>query len=186
MGRYFIRRVLYAVPALLVISFISFLLIQLPPGTFADTVAAEMMETASVNESAIRAIEERYGLNQPIMVQYWKWISGILLRGDFGESFIWNRPVAPLMWERLGLTLVLTASAFIFVCVVVGADRHLLRGAAVLGRRLHRHLARFPRPGGAQLPVRPDPDVHRLPLLRHSIGGFFSPISRARSGAGRE
>ncbi|MDE0448301.1 MAG: ABC transporter permease [Spirochaetaceae bacterium] len=118
MGRYFIRRVLYAVPALLVISFISFLLIQLPPGTFADTVAAEMMESASVNESAIRAIEERYGLNQPIMVQYWKWISGILLRGDFGESFIWNRPVAPLMWERLGLTLILTSSAFIFVCVV--------------------------------------------------------------------
>ena len=118
MGRYFVRRVLYAVPALLVISFISFLLIQLPPGTFADTVAAEMMESASVNESAIRAIEERYGLNQPIMVQYWKWISGILLRGDFGESFIWNRPVAPLMWERLGLTLILTSSAFIFVCVV--------------------------------------------------------------------
>ena len=94
MGRYFVRRILYAIPALLVISFISFLLIQLPPGTFADTVAAEMMESASVNESAIRAIEERYGLNQPIMVQYWKWISGILLRGDFGESFIWNRPVA--------------------------------------------------------------------------------------------
>ena len=70
MGGYFIRRTLYAIPAMLVISFVSFLLIQLPPGTFADTVAAEMMESASVNEDAIRAIEERYGLNQPLLVQY--------------------------------------------------------------------------------------------------------------------
>lgn len=118
MGRYFIRRILYAIPAMLIISFLSFLLIQLPPGTFADTVAAEMMETASVNEAAIRAIEERYGLNQPIIVQYWKWISGIILRGDFGQSFIWNRPVGSLIWERLGYTLILTGTAFLFVCLV--------------------------------------------------------------------
>src|SRR5210317_1940868 len=118
MGGYFIRRTLYAIPAMLVISFVSFLLIQLPPGTFADTVAAEMMEGASVNEDAIRAIEERYGLNQPLLVQYWKWISGVILRGDFGQSFIWNRPVASLIWERLGYTLILTGSAFFFVILV--------------------------------------------------------------------
>ena len=118
MGRYFIRRILYAIPAMLVISFLSFLLIQLPPGTFADTVAAQMMETASVSETAIRALEERYGLNQPIIVQYWKWISGIIFRGDFGQSFIWNRPVGWRIWERLGYTLVLTGSAFLFVCLV--------------------------------------------------------------------
>jgi peptide/nickel transport system permease protein len=118
MGGYFIRRTLYAIPAMLVISFVSFLLIQLPPGTVADTVAAEMMEGASVNEDAIRAIEERYGLNQPLLVQYWKWMSGIILRGDFGQSFIWNRPVGSLIWERLGYTLILTGSAFFFVCFV--------------------------------------------------------------------
>jgi peptide/nickel transport system permease protein len=118
MGGYFIRRTLYAIPAMLVISFVSFLLIQLPPGTFADTVAAEMMESSSVNEDAIRAIEERYGLNQPLLVQYWKWISGIILRGDFGQSFIWNRPVASLIWDRLGYTLILTGCAFLFVILV--------------------------------------------------------------------
>jgi peptide/nickel transport system permease protein len=118
MGRYFIRRILYAIPAMLIISFLSFLLIQLPPGTFADTIAAEMMESGSVTEEAIQAIEERYGLNQPILVQYWKWISGILLRGDFGQSFIWNRPVGSLIWERLGYTLILTGTAFLFVCLV--------------------------------------------------------------------
>jgi peptide/nickel transport system permease protein len=118
MGRYFIQRFLYAIPAMLIISFLSFLLIQLPPGSFADTVAAEMMESSSVDANAIRAIEERYGLNQPVMVQYWKWISGIILRGDFGQSFIWNRPVGSLIWERLGYTLILTGGAFLLVCIL--------------------------------------------------------------------
>ncbi len=118
MGRYLIKRFLYVVPSLLIISLISFLLIELPPGTFADTVAAEMMESGSVNEGAIKAIEERYGLNKPILEQYWKWITGILLRGDFGESFIWSRSVSSVLWERLGYTLILTGSAFLFVCLV--------------------------------------------------------------------
>ena len=118
MGRYLIKRFLYVIPSLLIISLISFLLIELPPGTFADTVAAEMMESGSFNEGAIKAIEERYGLNKPILEQYWKWITGILLRGDFGESFIWSRSVSSVLWERLGYTLILTGSAFLFVCFV--------------------------------------------------------------------
>ncbi len=118
MGKYFLRRILYAIPAMMVISFISFLLIQLPPGTYADTVAAEMMEGGGATEEAIRAIEERYGLNQPVLVQYWKWISGILLRGDFGQSFIWDRPVGTIIWDRLGYTLLLTGFAFFFVCAL--------------------------------------------------------------------
>ena len=118
MGRYLIKRFLYVIPSLLIISLISFLLIELPPGTFADTVAAEMMESGSVNEGAIKAIEERYGLNKPILEQYWKWITGILLHGDFGESFIWSRSVSSVLWERLGYTLILTGSAFLFVCLV--------------------------------------------------------------------
>ncbi len=118
MGRYLIKRFLYVIPSLLIISLISFLLIELPPGTFADTVAAEMMESGSVNEGAIKAIEERYGLNKPILEQYWKWITGILLRGDFGESFIWSRSVSSVLWERLGYTLIFTGSAFFFVCFV--------------------------------------------------------------------
>jgi len=118
MGRFLIKRFLYVIPSLLILSLISFLLIELPPGTFADTVAAEMMESGSVNEGAIKAIEERYGLNKPILEQYWKWITGILLRGDFGESFIWSRSVSSVLWERLGYTLILTGSAFLFVCLV--------------------------------------------------------------------
>ena len=90
MVRYFFKRILYVIPSIFIISFISFLLINLPPGTYADVVAAEMLESSSVNRSAIEAIEVRYGLNEPLLIQYWKWITGIILRGDFGHSFIWD------------------------------------------------------------------------------------------------
>ncbi len=59
----------------------------------------------TLDAEAIRSLEEQYGLNQPIYVQYWKWISGILTRGDFGLSFEWQRPVSELIWGRLGLTV---------------------------------------------------------------------------------
>ena len=118
MGKYILKRVLYVIPSIIIISFISFLLIDLPPGTFADTVAAEMMESGGVTREAIEALEERYGLNQPTVVQYWKWVTGIILRGDFGKSFIWDRPVETVMWDRLGHTLILTGGAFIFVCLM--------------------------------------------------------------------
>ena len=118
MGKYILKRLLYVIPSIIIISFISFLLIDLPPGTFADTVAAEMMESGGVNREAIEALEERYGLNQPTVVQYWKWVTGIILRGDFGKSFIWDRPVETVMWDRLGHTLILTGGAFIFVCLM--------------------------------------------------------------------
>ena len=118
MVRYFFKRILYVIPSIFIISFISFLLINLPPGTYADVVAAEMLESSSVNRSAIEAIEVRYGLNEPLLIQYWKWITGIMLRGDFGHSFIWDRPVNTVIWDRLGHTLILTGAAFFFVCAL--------------------------------------------------------------------
>jgi peptide/nickel transport system permease protein len=54
-------------------------------------------------------------LDQPVYVQYWKWISGILLRGDFGQSFEWNRPVSDLIWNRLGLTVLLSVATLLFI-----------------------------------------------------------------------
>ena len=53
----------------------------------------------SVDRSQIVTLEARYGLDQPFYVQYWKWISNIVLHGDFGKSFEWNRPVSELLAE---------------------------------------------------------------------------------------
>jgi peptide/nickel transport system permease protein len=86
------------VPTVIAISIIAFVVIQLPPGDF-----------LTVNQSALQALDERYGLSQPLHVQYLKWVGGIL-QGDFGYSFEWNRPVTALIWDRLGFTLVLALS----------------------------------------------------------------------------
>src|SRR5690606_10642939 len=102
MLQYIIRRILYMLPTLFAISLVSFLIIQLPPGDYLNALAASMAEQGDViDQSQLRALEQRYGLNQPFYVQYWKWISGIVLRGDFGQSFEWGRPVTTLIWDRL-------------------------------------------------------------------------------------
>lgn len=107
------------IPTLIAISVVSFIIIQLPPGSYLNALAASMAEQGDVvDQSSLRALEERYGLNDPIYVQYWKWISGIVLRGDFGQSFEWGRPVTDLIWDRLGLTFMLSLSTLIFVWVV--------------------------------------------------------------------
>src|SRR5262249_22181389 len=71
-----------------------------------------------VDPAAIAAMRDRYGLDQPIYIQYWKWITGILLRGDFGQSFEWNRPVSTLIYDRMGLTMLLSLATLFFVWAV--------------------------------------------------------------------
>ena len=80
------------IPTLIAISIVSFILIQLPPGDYLTSLVASLQNQGiSVDEAQLKALEERYGLNQPIYVQYFKWIKGILLHGDFGQSFEWRR-----------------------------------------------------------------------------------------------
>ena len=116
---YTLKRVLYMVPTLIAISFVSFFIIQLPPGDFLTTMVARMEEQGETfDRSQVAALEERYGLNQPFPVQYWKWISGIVFHGDFGQSFHFRQPVQNLIWDRLGLTFVLSLSTLLFIWAV--------------------------------------------------------------------
>ena len=71
-----------------------------------------------MDAAQLAALQQRYGLGQPIYVQYWKWVSGILLRGDFGQSFEWQRPVSGLIWQRLGLTVIVSVSTMLFVWII--------------------------------------------------------------------
>ena len=106
MAKYILKRVLYMIPTLFVISLLSFTIIQLPPGDFLTSYVAQLRQQGEdLDTQAIQALEEQYGLNQPIYVQYWKWIKNIVTRGDFGLSFEWRKPVSELIWDRLGLTL---------------------------------------------------------------------------------
>jgi peptide/nickel transport system permease protein len=104
---------------LAVISVIVFTIIQLPPGDFLTTYIAQLqMQDQQVTEAEIASLKLQYGLDEPIYVQYFKWIAGILLRGDFGQSFQWNRPVNQLIGERLILTMVISMASMVFTYVV--------------------------------------------------------------------
>jgi peptide/nickel transport system permease protein len=119
MLRYVIKRLIYMIPTLFGMSIIAFLIIQLPPGDFVTSLVARMTDSGQTFDPAqLAAIRQSYGLDDPIWVQYWKWISGILFRGDFGHSFEWNRPVADLIWERAGATLGVSVLALLFVWAV--------------------------------------------------------------------
>jgi peptide/nickel transport system permease protein len=121
---YILRRVLFMIPTLFIISVISFIIIQLPPGDYLTTYAAQLSQQGdTIDARAFEALRERYGLGQPIYVQYFKWVSGIILRGDWGQSMEWQKPVKDLIWERIGLTMVLSSVAILvswFVAIPVG------------------------------------------------------------------
>jgi peptide/nickel transport system permease protein len=119
MGALVLRRLLYMVPTMFAISVVTFLIIQLPPGDFLSTYLAELSSRGdAVDTRQVEAIRARYGLDQPVWVQYWRWISGIVLHGDFGESFQLRRPVDELIWGRLGLTIALAVTTLLVSWVI--------------------------------------------------------------------
>jgi peptide/nickel transport system permease protein len=116
---YVIKRVLFMIPTLLAISVVSFILIQLPPGDFVTSLAAQMSQQGdTIDPSTLAQLRASYGLDQPIWVQYWIWISKIMFLGDFGRSFDWDAPVADLLWNRLGMTFILSFTALIVTWLV--------------------------------------------------------------------
>lgn len=119
MLRYIARRLLQMIPILILISIISFSIIQLPPGSYLNTMIAEMRAAGDdVNMELVEALRQQYSLDQPGYVQYFRWIWGIVSRGDFGFSFEWNRPVSQLIWERLALSITVSFTALMFSWVV--------------------------------------------------------------------
>ena len=111
---FIVKRLLWMVPFLVAISFLSFVLIQLPPGDYVTTYIATLAASNEVvDQNTAADLRNRFGLDQPLIIQYWKWISNIALHGDFGLSFEWQQPVSDLIWERMALTLLLTLSALL-------------------------------------------------------------------------
>ena len=115
MLRFVVRRTLLAFFTVWVISMIAFVTIQLPPGDYADIYVSSFTSAdapawvAEMKEN----IRREYGLDQPVFVQYGKWVFKIL-RGDFGNSYAYNQPVGDVIQERLLMTIILVLATALF------------------------------------------------------------------------
>jgi peptide/nickel transport system permease protein len=118
MTRYILQR-LALLPLLMVIySFVIFVIIQAPPGDFLTAYVATLASSgSSLSAEQIAAMRHEYGLDQPMIVQYFRWVQH-LLHGDFGLSLEYQRPNAELISEMLGLTLALALFSFVLTWVL--------------------------------------------------------------------
>ena len=115
---YVTGRLLAMIPTLALISVIVFVVIQLPPGDIVTSTLDRLAATGvEVSAEQVQNLRAQYNLDQPIYIQYLRWIGGFLT-GDMGYSYLFARPVNELVWERMGYTLIITISALLFTWVV--------------------------------------------------------------------
>jgi len=115
---YILRRLLGMIPTLFVVSILTFIIIQLPPGDFLTTLSIQAAQSGgNMDEGAMEVLRRQYGLDEPMYVQYLSWIAGFP-RGDFGYSIEWKTPVADLIGSRLAFTLMYSLLALIFTWIV--------------------------------------------------------------------
>ncbi|MFD2646228.1 ABC transporter permease [Devosia albogilva] len=111
MLRFLILRVLGAIPLLFLLSVVTFAIIQAPPGDYGDTIRSMLINQGGaapdVAEAQAEIYREAHGLNDPMITQYFRWITGIVTRFDFGHSFFYNKPVGQVVAERLPATIAL-------------------------------------------------------------------------------
>ncbi len=149
-------RLMQAIPVLFVMSVITFAIINAPPGDYADFVRMNMITqgNASVTaaDTAAALYREQNGLNDPLVFQYFRWIWGIVSRGDFGQSFLYNKPVSEVVADRLPATIALALVCHFFASLfgisfgIIAATRQyswvdtLLSFVSFLGMTIPRFL----------------------------------------------
>src|SRR4029450_12009075 len=108
------RRIVTLIPILFLISVVSFIIIELPPGDWVSRQIINLRNSGiQVSEDEALRLTKMYGLDQPASERYVRWMEGILLHGNFGWSFQWNRPVNDLLSERIPLTMAISIASLI-------------------------------------------------------------------------
>jgi peptide/nickel transport system permease protein len=113
MTAYIIRRLLLALFCLFMITLIVFFAMRLLPGDPIIIYIGRGQMSSALSEEGMEKLRHEFGLDKPIMVQYFKWVSGVV-RLDFGDSFVYSMPVRTILWERLPVTINLGLYAFVF------------------------------------------------------------------------
>ncbi|HML20560.1 MAG TPA: ABC transporter permease [Aggregatilinea sp.] len=115
---FIVRRLLAMIPMLIAISFISFAIIQLPPGDYLSTLqAVQGTSGGGMSNEQAQLLRERYGLDESFLTQYWKWVKGFP-KGDLGYSYEWTSSVWPLIKDRIWYTLLLGACSILVMVVL--------------------------------------------------------------------
>lgn len=116
MLNYIFMRLLRMIPQLFIISILAFIIIQLPPGDFlTERINRLKASGLTVDQAEIDLLTRTYGLDKPMYYQYWRWVTGIVTRGDFGYSYNFGKDVNEIIGSRMGTTFFIAMLAFI-VC----------------------------------------------------------------------
>lgn len=116
---YISRRFIYMVFSLLVLSFVSYVIIELPPGDYAEMYIKSLETTGTrVDESLILNLKRQFGYDKPFLTRYLLWIRNVVVYQDFGISILWRKPVAEMIGDRLPFTIVLSLVTLIFTYLV--------------------------------------------------------------------
>jgi len=122
MLRFLLMRVAGAIPLLLLLSIVTFAIIQAPPGDYADYIKSMLINQGGVPPADAEIQAQAYrvanGLDQPVLVQYFNWIWGILTRFDFGHSYYYNKDVGIVVADRLPATIILALVCHILASVL--------------------------------------------------------------------
>ena len=167
--KYVGRRLLRAALLLVGVSALCFLFTEIAPGSFFD----EMRLNPQISSQTISALRTQYGLNQPLLVRYARWMKS-LVRGDLGYSIAYNTPVAPLLWSRAKNTLLLTGTALLLTWILAVPLGVLT--AASRGRLLDKAVA-----VGSSLLISIPEIVIAMALLALAVRTRFVPVGGMRS-----
>ena len=111
---YLLRRLFFAIPLLFLIAVVSFIIIELPPGDYLTVYVMNLKQSGeAIDEAALQVLRTRYGLDKPLLVRFFIWFKGVL-KGDFGYSFMWEKPVSQLIGPRLWYTVLISVLATAF------------------------------------------------------------------------
>ena len=113
---YIAYRLFQLVPLLVVISMLTFLIIELPPGDYLSAYIIRLEQSGTkISEDEVARLNREYGLDKPLYWRYGWWMWKIISRGDFGRSFDWGKPVREVIGDRLMLTMTISIASLLFV-----------------------------------------------------------------------
>lgn len=118
MLRFIIKRTLVLIPLLLALSVVVFIIIQLPPGDFLTIYVNQLRSRGQlITDDAVKSLEVRFGMNQPLYMQYLRWMRSIL-QGDFGHSFVYGKSVNVLLASRMPATIGIPLASIVLIWLI--------------------------------------------------------------------